>query len=206
MEQRTYRGNVDPNGLADYLVGMFNQDYHTVAQKVGQGDQVLVQIGRGSHSGWHGMRNAIGVSIVRSADGLNVGIGQSRWLNLDDPGMAGMLIGALFFPPLLIFPLLSGVRRFTLYDDIWNAIDGYCAQHGAMQTSAETARGVYCRQCGVLNQENARFCTACGAELHAAPPPPPTTQGQVVCQECGQTVAATKFCGNCGTRLVGVAD
>lgn len=208
MEQRTYRGAVDPNGLADYLVNMFNQGYRSVAQKVGQGDQLLVQIGHGRHSGLRGIRNAIGVSIVRSPDGVSVSIGQSSWLNLDDPAMGGMLIGAIFFPPLLIFPLLRGVRSYALYTDIWNAIDAYCMQAGATQASSATEHGVYCPRCGVLNHEEARFCTACGDNLHATPAPAPTmaSAAQVVCAECHQTVAATKFCGNCGARLIGVAD
>jgi hypothetical protein len=54
MEQRIYHGNLSPDGLADYLVQTFNQNYSfagwgsssltTIAQKVGQGDHVLVQI------------------------------------------------------------------------------------------------------------------------------------------------------------------
>ena len=76
MELRVYRGNANPNGLADFLVGTFNQGYGMVAQKVGQGDQVLVQIGHMSHRGWRGIRNTIGVSIVRTPDGVNVGVGQ----------------------------------------------------------------------------------------------------------------------------------
>jgi hypothetical protein len=56
MEERVYHGNIDPNALADYLVRSFNQDfsytgwygqrYSTMAQKVGQGNQILVQIAR----------------------------------------------------------------------------------------------------------------------------------------------------------------
>ena len=37
MEQRVYHGNISPDDLANYLVGMFNQGYSgTVAQKIGQ--------------------------------------------------------------------------------------------------------------------------------------------------------------------------
>jgi len=43
MEQRMYHGNINPDALADYLVNMFNQGYGgTAAQKVGQGNQVLI--------------------------------------------------------------------------------------------------------------------------------------------------------------------
>jgi DNA-directed RNA polymerase subunit RPC12/RpoP len=203
VEQRIYRGTVNPNGLADYLVGTFNQGYGMVAQKVGQGDQVLVQIGHMSHRGWRGIRNTIGVSIVRTPDGVNVAVGQSNWLDLDDPRLGGMLIGAVFFPPLLIFPLLRGIRNFALYEQIWDAVDSYCAQVGARQAEALVAHGVTCPRCGVLNHEEARFCTTCGASLHvAAEAQPPASAGpEVVCPECHQTVRAGKFCSNCGTRL-----
>ncbi len=202
MEQRTYRGNVLPEGLADYLVATFNQGYHTVAQRAGQGDQILVQIGQARHSGRGGIRNAMGVSLVRTPDGLTASIGQSNWLNMADPELGGMLIGAIFFPPLLIFPLLRGARIYALYQDIWTAIDDYCARMGAAPADATAAHGVYCQRCGVLNHEDARFCSTCGAALQTAPPPPPqAASGQVVCAECRQTVPAGRYCGNCGASL-----
>jgi DNA-directed RNA polymerase subunit RPC12/RpoP len=201
MEQRTYRGNVQPEGLADYLVATFNQGYHTVAQRAGQGDQILVQIGQARHSGWRGIRNAMGVSLVRTPNGLTVSIGQSNWLNLVDAELGGMLIGAIFFPPLLIFPLLRGARTYALYQDIWTAIDGYCARMGATPTDTMSAPGVYCPRCGVLNHEDARFCSTCGAELQTAPPPPTAVSEQVVCAECHQTVPAGRYCNNCGASL-----
>ena len=205
MEQRIYRGNVNPNGLADFLVGTFNQGYGTVAQKVGQGDQVLVQIGHMSHRGLRGIRTTIGVSIVRTPEGMNVGVGQSNWLDLDDPRLGGMLIGAVFFPPLLIFPLLRGIRSFALYEQIWDAVDSYGAQVGARQAEVAVAHGVTCPRCGVLNHEEARFCTTCGAPLQVAVESQPSASAvpEVVCPECRQTVRAGKFCSNCGTRLSG---
>jgi hypothetical protein len=203
VEQRIYRGNVNPDGLADYVVGTFNQGYGTVAQKVGQGDQVLVQIGQMSHRGWRGIRNAIGVSIVRTPEGVNVGVGQSNWLDLGDPRLGGMLIGAVFFPPLLIFPLLRGIRNFALYGQIWDAVEGYCAQVGATQAGATVAHGIICPRCGVLNHEEARFCTTCGASLEAVAEAQPSAAAasEVICPECHQTVRAGKFCSNCGARL-----
>jgi uncharacterized paraquat-inducible protein A len=204
MEQRTYRGNVSPEGLADYLVNTFANREHLVTQRVGQGDNLLVQIGHGSYSGRH-IRNVIGVSITRTGDGVTVGVGQSNWIDLADPSLGGMLIGAIFFPPLLIFPLIHGVRRYALYQDLWNAIDTYCVGAGAVRAGTQTAHGVYCPRCGVLNAEENQFCTACGMSLQQAPqyqqPPAQAAPGQVVCPECHQTVSAGKFCSNCGARL-----
>jgi hypothetical protein len=108
MEQRIYRGNIDPEALADYLVNTFNQGYgDTVAQKVGQGNQVLVQIGLLSHSGRR-IHHSISVSIYRTPDGVSVSTGQANWF--DDPGLGGSLIGALYWPPMLLFPLARGIN------------------------------------------------------------------------------------------------
>jgi hypothetical protein len=121
-----YHGNINPDALADYLVNMFDQGYGgTVAQKVGQGNQVLVQIGLLSHSGRR-IRHSIGVSIYRTPDGVSVSTGQANWF--DDPGLGGSLIGALYWPPLLLFPLARGINSYALYQDIWQAVDTYCAQ------------------------------------------------------------------------------
>ncbi len=204
MEQRIYHGNISPDALADYLVGMFNQGYDgTVAQKVGQGNQVLVQIGLLSHSGRR-IRHSIGVSIYRTPDGVSVATGQANWF--DDPGLGGSLIGALYWPPLLLFPLARGINSYALYQDIWQAIDTYCAQVGAMQGNVTTAHAVYCHNCGVVNNEGDQVCRMCGTSLYVAQqkPQPPTyqpTQGDVVCPRCGQTVSAGNFCNNCAAPL-----
>jgi hypothetical protein len=155
MEQRMYHGNINPDALADYLVNMFNQGYgDTVAQKVGQGNQVLVQIGLLSHSGRR-IRHSIGVSIYRTPDGVSVSTGQANWF--DDPGLGGSLIGALYWPPLLLFPLARGINSYGLYQNIWQAVDTYCAQVGAMQGPVTTAHAVYCRNCGVVNKKETRY-------------------------------------------------
>ncbi len=216
MEQRIYQGNVDPEGLADYLVQTFNQNYNytgwsgntlnTMAQKVGQGDHLLVQIAQAR--AWSGtIRTALGVSISRVPGGVSVSTGQTNWF---DAGMIGMLIGAVFFPPLVIFPLIRGIRTFTFYQDVWQAIDTYCAQAGATQTSATTAHGVYCYNCGAINDEGAERCHICGAPLSAPQPGRAQTQASqqgaptpemVTCPNCHERVVASKFCGNCGAPL-----
>ncbi len=224
MEQRVYRGNIDPNALADFLVQTFNQNYNysgmydrytTMAQKAGQGNSLLVQIARART--WSGrIRNALGVSITRVEDGLSVSTGQTNWLDLNDPGVTGMLIGGIFFPPLLLFPIIRGISNYTFYQDVWNAIDSYCARAGASPTSATTMHGVYCAHCGTINEEGATQCQTCGAPLYAAQPVPAgQAQSQpssaateagpaaetVTCPRCGSRVPAANFCSNCATPL-----
>jgi len=225
MEQRIYYGNVSPNGLADYLVNTFNQGYGgTVAQKMGQGDNVFVQVGILSHSGRR-MRGAIGLSIAKTHDGISITSGQSNWFDLNDPAFTGGIIAGFFFPPLWLFPLARGINNYRLYQDIWGAVDSYCLQAGAKPGGTTVAHGVYCQNCGAVNDENATECAMCGAPLRpsqashapqyrppaasqyhpsspaqtqAAPAPGP---GMVVCPNCGQTVSAGKYCSNCAAVL-----
>ena len=56
MEQRTYRGNIDPHGLADALVVRFNHGDLMAQEVVGREGHLMVQIairergmGRGAH-------------------------------------------------------------------------------------------------------------------------------------------------------------
>ena len=205
MEERIYNGNIDPQRLANHIVNVFNQGGDVVAQQAGQGDQIFVQVGRVSI--WSSsFRGALGVSIARRADGLHVIAGQSSWLDLKDPAISGSLIGALFFHPLLLFPLMRGFRNFTLTKDIWRVIDDYCTQAGAttgISTSTDTA---YCPRCGAVNPGDAQQCYLCDAPLTGARPGPSMqevlpTLYPVNCPRCGATVYAGKFCSNCGTQL-----
>lgn len=50
---------------------------------------------------------------------------------------------------------------------------------------------VRCPSCGALNNENAKFCSECGAKL-----------GPKCCPNCGAEIApGAKFCGECGTKI-----
>lgn len=209
MERRTYHGNINPSGLADYLVSTFNQGYSdTVTQKIEQGDHLFVQFGTLSHRGRR-VRAALGLSISKTADGVSVMTGQSNWFDLDDPVVAGELIAGFFFPPLWLFPLARGISNYRLYQDIWSAVDNYCLQAGARPESATTTHAVYCQNCGAMNDEHAQVCAMCGATLPIAQqdqPRQPQSQAQgapamVACPSCGQTVSAGKFCSNCAAPL-----
>lgn len=221
MEQRIYYGNINPNALADYLVGIYHQppyyyQQHTRAQKIMQGKRIFVQIMRTSDWSGGGHR-ALGVHILSIAGGVSIEMGASDWLDLDEAGLAGMLLGALFFPPLLLFPLIQGLSNFGFSHEVWNVIDSYCMQaSGAQSRRAHTPQGFYCTYCGAFNHPAATHCHACQAPFNVAPPPQPTPAEPaqptpstpvepvpevVVCPACGASVADAKFCGNCAAPL-----
>jgi hypothetical protein len=213
MEERTYRGNIDINALADHLVATFNQGDDIVAQRAGQGDQVTVQVGRVKF--WTGnLRSALGISISKLPDGVHVATGQSNWLELNDPSVGGMLLGALFFPPLIVFPLMRGIRNYTLYQEIWTVIDDYCTQDNGVQEHARSTDAVYCQNCGGINDESAKQCHLCGMPLYNPEYPDeetPYTQATgntvvykprlVTCPRCDALVPAGKYCNNCASVL-----
>ncbi|RAQ98479.1 zinc ribbon domain-containing protein [Thermogemmatispora tikiterensis] len=207
MEQRIYHGSLSPDGLADYLVQTFGQNYSylgwggsalsTIAQKIGQGDHVLVQIAQARP--WSGrLRTALGVSISRLPDGISVSVGQSHWL---EGPLTGILWSALFFPPLLIFPLIRGIGDFSFYQDVWQAIETYCVQAQATRASTSTLHGLYCARCGALNDEAAQHCHLCGSPLAAGPANTSSAHTLVTCANCHERVVAARFCGNCGSPL-----
>ena len=175
MDQRIYYGNIDPNALADYLVGVFNpqpvyyRHHGTMAQKVVQGERIYVQIMRAGDWGFH-EHKALGLHIAKIAGGVSVNMGVSDWLDLDDSGLMGMLLGVLFFPPLLLIPLVQGLAHSSFPQDVWGIIDNYCLANGSSQ-GTRAPRGFYCPYCGSLNHPEAAHCHACGAPFNFTPQP-----------------------------------
>jgi hypothetical protein len=198
MDQRIYYGNINPHALADYLVGVFHQQppfsYHqhrTMAQKVVQGERIYVQIMRSGDWVSSGHR-AIGVHIQRIAGGISVGMGASDWLDMDETGLAGMLLGVLLFPPLLLFPLIQGLTSSSFVQDIWDAIETYCAQYRTQPSGrAHAPQGFYCTYCGAFNHPSASRCHACHAPFDFAPPPRPTAQS--ASKASSSTTSAQEF-------------
>ena len=77
MEQRTYRGDIDPAGLTRALVARFNSG-DLVAQSVGgQDGHVMVQIAT-REWGWGAARTALSVGIAPVDGGVRVTLGQQR--------------------------------------------------------------------------------------------------------------------------------
>ncbi len=176
MDQRIYYGKINPEALADYLVGIYHQPpfyyqtRHTQAQKIMQGERIYVQIMRAGDWSAGGHRT-IGVNILRIPGGVSVEMGASDWLDIDEGGLAGMLLGALFFPPLLLLPLIQGLSGSGFSHDVWNVIDTYCVQASASQGQRSHApQGFYCTYCGAFNHPDAARCHSCHVLFNFAPP------------------------------------
>jgi hypothetical protein len=142
MDQRVYHGNITPEGLADFLVQRFDPQHNVQAQKIGQGDSLVVQVGHGDVR--EEIKHAVTVGITRAHDseqGVIVTLGQQQWIT---PGMATyaamMGLVAVLVTPWALFGLLWPVSELigsrTLPGEIWSAVEMYALSQGA--TLAET--------------------------------------------------------------------
>jgi len=194
MEQRIYRGEINPQALADALVLQFNRG-DLMAQRIGAGDQVLVQIATRNWD-WGGPQSALTLGISRVEGGVRVMMGQQQWLGaLADLAQTGLM--ALIHPLSLITridDIVRSVSGLTLPQRVWQAVEHYCESVGARPGEMVEEETVVCAYCGVANPLNAAKCSACGAPLADARP--------VTCPRCGKrSPASARFCSSCGAPL-----
>ena len=197
MEQRTYRGDIDPEGLADALVTRFDHG-DLMAQKVmGQDGHLMVQIAT-RERGWGAARSALSIGIAPVEEGVRVTVGEQRWLDAV-ASLAITGLGALINPRSLLWridDIARDVGKLTLDDQVWDAVEHYCDSVGAKLGLAEKQLVVACPYCGVGNSVGVGKCSACGGSLAEVQP--------VACPKCGFVLPkGARFCIRCGTALVG---
>ncbi|MFQ6015035.1 MAG: zinc ribbon domain-containing protein [Anaerolineae bacterium] len=196
MEQRTYRGDIDPEGLADALIAHFDHG-DLMAQKVtGQDGHLMVQIAT-RERGWGAARSALSIGIAPVQDGVRVTVGEQRWLDAA-ASLAITGLGALINPRSLLWridDIARDVGKLTLDDQVWDAVEHYCDSVGARLGLAEKHLVVACPYCGVGNPVGEGKCSACGGGLAEVQP--------VDCHKCGFVLPqGSRFCSRCGTALV----
>jgi hypothetical protein len=197
MEQRTYRGEIDPEGLADALMTRFNHG-DLMAQKVwGQEGHVMVQVAT-RQWGWGAARSALSVGIAPVEDGVRVTVGEQRWLDAA-ASLAITGLGALVRPLSLLHridDIARDIGKLTLPDQVWSAVEHYVDSVGAKLGMSEKQIVVTCPYCGVGNPVGVGTCSACGGSLAEVQP--------VACPNCGFIVPKdAHFCSRCGTKLAG---
>jgi DNA-directed RNA polymerase subunit RPC12/RpoP len=195
MEQRTYRGDIDVEGLAGALMARFNHG-DLMAQTVrGQEGHLMVQIAT-RQWGWGAARSALSVGIAPVEGGVRVTIGEQRWLDAA-ASLAITGLGALVRPLSIlgrIDDIARDVGKLTLPDQVWKAVEHYVDSVGAKLGMSEKQVVVACPYCGVGNPIGVGVCSACGGTLAEVQP--------VACPECGFISAPeASFCSRCGTRL-----
>ena len=221
MEQRIYRGTIDPDALAQHLLDTWDQG-DTAAQALEGDEGIIVQVGQRS-AGFFSDEptSAVTVALEPVNDGLRVTLGGQQWYR-DGGGqiMVGGLIG--FFPFFFTWPLGGGRDEPVdpeLTRQVWESVERYVQQYGAatgattqlsqqpdaatgattrlpQQAGAATGAttrlpGIHCPSCGTDNVAEAERCRECGPYLQAR-----------ACPQCGVPNPATaNFCMRCGSTL-----
>jgi predicted RNA-binding Zn-ribbon protein involved in translation (DUF1610 family) len=197
MEQRTYRGDIDVEGLADALVARFDHGDLVAQQVRGQDGHLMVQIA--TRRGRRGSsRAALSIGIAPVEEGVRVTVGEQRWIDAA-ASLALTGLGALINPRSLIWridDIVRDVGKLTLDDRVWDAVEHYCESVGARLGLAEKQLVVTCPYCGVGNPVGEGACDACGGSLAQVQP--------VACPQCGFVLPkGSQFCNRCGTALQG---
>jgi DNA-directed RNA polymerase subunit RPC12/RpoP len=195
MEQRTYRGDIDAEGLADALMMRFNHG-DLMAQKVrGQEGHLMVQIAT-RQWGWGAARSALSVGIAPVEGGVRVTVGEQRWLDAA-ASLAITGLGALVRPLSILHridDIARDIGKLTLPDQVWEAVQHYVDSVGAKLGMSEKQVGVACPYCGVGNPVGVGVCSACGGSLVEVQP--------VACPDCGFiSPHDALFCSRCGAKL-----
>jgi hypothetical protein len=194
MERRIYHGNIDPMGIAQALLGEFNQG-NLRAQTLGGRDKMVVQIGTRPDA-MAGGQTTTTVSLQKLDDGIIIELGQQAWL-----GVAASIgisaLEALRNPFSLIGRLddiAQDIENLQLNERIWQVIAQTARAAGVSAELSDKLRRLTCEYCNAANPVGEPSCIACGAPLGNLQPKP--------CKNCGYILkAGDKSCSNCKQAL-----
>jgi hypothetical protein len=194
MDRRIFHGNIQPNDIAQALLGEFNRG-NLHAQALGQTSKMAVQITTrmGAQSGG---QTALTITLQSTDEGVMVEIGQQAWL-----GVAASLGQTALYALRNPFNLLGrlddlaqDIENMQLTDKVWKTIDQAVKAAGASFELSERLRRVLCDYCLTANPVGEGSCIACGAPLGMVQP--------AACPNCGFALSALeKCCANCGATF-----
>ena len=195
MEQRSFHGEIDPDNLAQALVAAFNQG-NLIAQQVGEGDKVMVQIARrrGAQSGGN---VSLAITIQKHADGVTIAQSEKEWLGVA-ASLGQTALSALQNPWNIISRLddiAQDVTSLQLTEKVWEVVEKIAQTARVTKTISERLQAVTCPYCGAANELKAPNCVSCGGPLGDVQP--------TGCPKCGNVMPPkSKFRANCGTALM----
>jgi ribosomal protein L40E len=214
METRYYQAQgINVERLAADLDRSFaNQGFQT--QHFGNADHMTVQIKKGGDfAALFGLQSALTVVLQRSPEGVNVTIGQQRWVEKAAVGAVGFFIPVLW--PLMFMAGAGAIMQASLASQVINTMDLLVHQQypnaqrgpapsfmgpfqrswGAYTPEQQTSQ-IVCQHCQAVNDPDARFCMQCGKPLSTS------TAEQVHCSNCGTEMKPNAaFCTQCGTAV-----
>src|SRR5216117_2399592 len=128
MDARFYNSDdIDIEQLANNLENVYRaQGYQ--AQHVGNNNQVMVQLKKGSDfEALIGMQAALSVILQRSGGGLLAMIGQQRWIDKAAVGAVGIIAAPVLWP-LMLTAGAGAIRQASLGNQVLNVVDGLVRQ------------------------------------------------------------------------------
>jgi hypothetical protein len=127
MDARFYRSDkLSIERLATDLENFFRSQGYQV-QQIGNNDQVMVQLKKGSDfEAIIGMQAALSVTIQRTTGGIIVAVGQQKWIDKAAVGAVGVAVPVLW--PLLFTAGLGAVRQASLANRVLTILDGLVHQ------------------------------------------------------------------------------
>jgi hypothetical protein len=127
MESRFYNSkDIDIEQVAVNLVRAY-QAMGYQAQKIGNNEQMIVQLKKGSEfEAIIGMQAALSVTLQRNANGVMVAIGQQKWIDKAAVGVASLVIPVLW--PLTFTAGFGAIRQAKLGIEVLNTLDGLIHQ------------------------------------------------------------------------------
>ena len=194
MDRRIFHGNIQPNDIAQALLGEFNRG-NLHAQALGQTGKMAVQITTrmGAQSGG---QTALTITLQSTDEGVMVEIGQQAWLGVA-ASLGQTALSALRNPFNLLGrldDLAQDIENMQLTDKVWKIIDQSVKAAGASFELSERLRRVICDYCLTANPVGEGSCLACGAPLGTVQP--------AACPNCGFAISALETrCPNCGANF-----
>ena len=127
MDARFYKSDdLSIERLATDLENFFRGQGYQV-QQIGNHDQVMVQLKKGSDfEAIIGMQAALSVTIQRTTGGIMVAVGQQKWVDKAVVGAVGVAVPVLW--PLLFTAGLGAVRQASLANRVLTILDGLVHQ------------------------------------------------------------------------------
>ncbi len=128
MDARFYNADdIDIEQIANNLENIYRAQGFQ-AQHVGNKDQVMVQLKKGSDfEALIGLQAALSVILQRSGGGVLAMIGQQRWIDKAAVGAIGIIAAPVLWP-LMITAGAGAIRQASLGNQVLNVVDGLVRQ------------------------------------------------------------------------------
>jgi hypothetical protein len=194
MEQRTFHGPISIEDIAEATIAEFDRGDFKV-QKVGHGENILVQIATKDHPR-SGGTTALSIYLSKVEDGVRVELGEQAWL-----GLAASLGKTAFWALRNPFTLLGhlddlaqDISSLQLKAKVWETIERVADAVGASHEISLRLRRLACQYCLTANPVGEPHCIACGAPLGLEQP--------MACPQCGFILPPDSYaCSECGYKF-----